>query len=43
MNKPKLIYSMIMSLDGYTEDEQGKFGWGVESDFFRKVRGWTLH
>jgi hypothetical protein len=24
----KLIYSMIMSLDGYTEDERGGFGWG---------------
>jgi len=25
-DKPKLIYSMIMTLDGYTEDEHGKFG-----------------
>jgi hypothetical protein len=24
-----LIYSMIMSLDGYTEDAQGNFGWGA--------------
>jgi dihydrofolate reductase len=23
----KLIYSMLMSLDGYTEDEDGNFGW----------------
>jgi dihydrofolate reductase len=27
--KAKLIYSMIMSLDGYTEDKEGKFGWGA--------------
>lgn len=25
----KLIYSMLMSLDGYTEDKQGRFGWGA--------------
>lgn len=25
----RLIYSMIMSLDGYVEDERGDFGWGV--------------
>lgn len=25
----KLIYSMFTSLDGYIEDEQGNFGWGV--------------
>jgi dihydrofolate reductase len=25
----KLIYSMLMSLDGYTEDERGRFGWGA--------------
>src|SRR5580700_9473794 len=25
----KLIYSMLMSLDGYTEDEHGRFGWGA--------------
>lgn len=30
--KPKLIYSMITSLDGYTEDGQGKFAWGVPQD-----------
>lgn len=23
----RLIYSMLMSLDGYTEDEGGRFGW----------------
>ena len=28
----KLIYSMIMSLDGYTEDEHGQFGWGAPED-----------
>lgn len=28
----KLIYSMIMSLDGYTEDAQGNFGWGAPED-----------
>ena len=28
----KLIYSMLMSLDGYTEDAHGKFGWGAPSD-----------
>jgi dihydrofolate reductase len=28
----KLIYSMMMSLDGYTEDEHGDFGWGVPED-----------
>jgi len=28
----KLIYSMLMSLDGYTEDEQGSFGWGAPED-----------
>jgi dihydrofolate reductase len=28
----KLIYSMIMSLDGYTEDEKGNFGWGAPDD-----------
>ena len=25
----KLIYGMITSLDGYTEDEHGRFGWGA--------------
>jgi dihydrofolate reductase len=28
----KLIYGMIQSLDGYVEDENGKFGWGVPED-----------
>jgi dihydrofolate reductase len=28
----KLIYSMVTSLDGYTEDEHGLFGWGVPDD-----------
>ena len=28
----KLIYSMVMSLDGYTEDEHGRFDWGVAGD-----------
>lgn len=28
----KLIYSMISSLDGYTEDAQGRFGWGAPDD-----------
>ena len=28
----KLIYSMLMSLDGYTEDEHGRFGWGAPED-----------
>jgi dihydrofolate reductase len=28
----KLIYSMLMSLDGYTEDEHGAFGWAAPAD-----------
>jgi dihydrofolate reductase len=28
----KLIYGMIMSLDGYVEDKNGKFGWGAPED-----------
>jgi dihydrofolate reductase len=28
----KLIYLMNTSLDGYTEDEHGRFGWGVAED-----------
>jgi dihydrofolate reductase len=28
----KLIYSMFISLDGYTEDEHGGFGWGAPED-----------
>ena len=27
-----LIYSMPISLDGYVEDEQGRFGWGAPED-----------
>jgi hypothetical protein len=28
----KLIYSMLTSLDGYTEDERGDSGWGAPDD-----------
>lgn len=28
----KLIYSMVTSLDGYTEDQHGRFGWGAPED-----------
>jgi hypothetical protein len=28
----KLNYSMLMSLDGYTEDKHGRFGWGAPED-----------
>ncbi|XXX77505.1 dihydrofolate reductase family protein [Sorangium sp. So ce134] len=28
----RLIYSMIMSLDGHTEDEHGRFDWGAPED-----------
>jgi hypothetical protein len=28
----KLIYSMLTSLNGYTEDEDGRFGWGAPED-----------
>jgi dihydrofolate reductase len=28
----KLINSMLISLDGYTEDEHGRFGWGAPED-----------
>ncbi|HEU4324180.1 MAG TPA: dihydrofolate reductase family protein [Roseiflexaceae bacterium] len=28
----RLIYSMIMSLDGYVEDARGDFGWGAPED-----------
>jgi hypothetical protein len=28
----KRIYSMIISLDGYTEDERGRFDWGAPED-----------
>ena len=30
--KGKLIYSMLVSLDGCTEDKNGKFGWGAPED-----------
>ena len=29
---PKLIYFMVTSLDGCTEDERGRFGWGVAGE-----------
>ena len=28
----KLIYGVLTSLDGYTEDERGAFGWGAPED-----------
>lgn len=28
----RLIYSMIQSLDGYTEDDQGNFSWGAPDE-----------
>jgi hypothetical protein len=28
----KLIYSMTTSLDRYTEDQDGDFGWGAPED-----------
>jgi hypothetical protein len=28
----KLMYSMLTSLDGYTEDKHGRFGWGARED-----------
>jgi dihydrofolate reductase len=28
----KLIYSMLTSLDGYTDDEHSRFGWGALED-----------
>jgi dihydrofolate reductase len=28
----RLIYSMLTSLDGHTEDEHGRFGWGAPED-----------
>jgi hypothetical protein len=37
----KLIYAMVMSLDGYIEDEQGRFGWGVAGD--EELRIDTVH
>ena len=36
----KLIYMMNMSLDGYTEDEHGGFGWGTPQD--DEVRRWIF-
>jgi dihydrofolate reductase len=36
----KLIYSMLTSADGYTEDRRGQFGWGVPED--EEVHGY-LH
>ena len=36
----KLIYMMNTSLDGYTEDEHGDFGWGAPKD--EEVRSWIL-
>jgi dihydrofolate reductase len=32
VNMAKLTYSMLTSLDGYTEDEHGRFGWGAPED-----------
>lgn len=32
MTMAKLIYSMLTSLDGYVEDEEGAFGWGAPAD-----------
>ena len=29
---PKLIYQAIASLDGYVEDEEGRFEWGAPDD-----------
>ena len=28
----KLVYVMNTSLDGYTEDKQGRFDWGLDGD-----------
>lgn len=38
MNTPKakLIYSMLISLDGYTEDESGKFDWAMPDETLHK-------
>jgi hypothetical protein len=27
-----LIYSMLMSVDGYVEDEHGRFGWAAPDE-----------
>ena len=34
----KLIYSAITSLDGYIEDEDGKFDWAVPDEEFQAGR-----
>lgn len=34
----KLIYSMLMSLGGYVEDEPGRFGWGAPEDEDKPAR-----
>ena len=36
----KLIYMMNCSLDGFTEDEHGDFGWGAPKD--EEVRDWIF-
>ena len=36
----KLIYMMNMSLDGYIEDEQGRFEWGAPLD--EEVHTWIF-
>jgi dihydrofolate reductase len=36
----KLIYMMNMSLDGYTEDEHGRFGWTAPQD--EEVHTWIF-
>ena len=28
----KFVFSMLTSLDGYTEDQHGRFGWGIDED-----------
>ncbi|MBK8391459.1 MAG: hypothetical protein IPL23_20120 [Saprospiraceae bacterium] len=40
MNTPKakLIYSMLISLDGYTEDESGKFDWAMPDETLHKYQ-----
>ena len=34
----RLIYSVIASLDGYSADETGRFGWAVSDGPFRTGR-----
>lgn len=36
----KLVYMMNITLDGYTEDEQGRFDWGAPRD--EEVRSWIF-